>query len=382
VRIVDHEPSEAPSRRRFGVITLVVVLVVGIAFVWSLNYKLNVYAITPGLSQPVSPLITVSGHPHAPSRKTIYLTDVFLTQLNVWQWLRAEIHPSHEQLIGGSTLTGDVPASELTAQGYLQMYDSQNDAKVAGMRAIGLRVPGVPSGATVTGVGTGSPATGTLAVADRIVGARGDVVASVCGLAAALEGATPGRPVVLRVAHAAISSSGTITYHPPTSVTVATTSVPRGAVLTGCPNAPRRTTWLGIGVEDATAWRFPVQVTIKAAYIGGPSAGLAWSLGVIDALSKVSITGGMKVAATGEIDQDGNVFPVGGVPEKTIAVESAGATVFLVPASQAGQAEAQASPGLRVVPVRTLVQALHVIERLGGSAPVPLTGAVTTGATS
>jgi PDZ domain-containing protein len=93
------------------------------------------------------------------------------------------------------------------------------------------------------------------------------------------------------------------------------------------------------------------------------------TLGIIDKLSSGKLTGRRIVAATGTIDQYGNVGQVGGVPEKTIAVERAGASVFLVPKPQLSQAEAKATPQLHVYGVNTLDQALHILERLGGSVP-------------
>jgi Lon-like protease len=364
-------------------VALLLVLIAAAAIVWSFTYKLNEYAITPGLSQPVGPLITVKDHPRAPVRRTIFLTDVYLTQLTIWQWLADEIHPVHVELVGGAELTGgNVPASELTAQGYLEMYDSQNSAKVTGMRSLGLTVTGRPAGVVVTAIASQSPALSELSVADRIVAAHGHAVRDVCGLAEALAGVAAGSAVPMSVERATISPSGTITYAAPTSVTVQTLPVPRGARSTGCPSVPVRTAWIGLGLEDGTAWQFPVNVSIDTAYIGGPSAGLAMTLGVMDALSKVSITGGMKVAATGTIDPEGNVGAVGGVPEKTIAVENAGATLFLVPPANYGQATGAASPGLKVVAVSTLDQALAAIRAAGGTTPVPIAEASLDRATS
>lgn len=362
---------------------LLLVLLAAAAILWSFTYKLDEYAITPGLSQPVGPLITVTGHPHAPARRTIFLTDVYLTQLTIWQWLGDEIHPVHVQLVPASALTGgNVPSSELTAQGYLEMYDSQNSAKVVSMRALGLTVTGRPAGVVITAIASQSPALSELSVADRIVGAHGHVVNDACGLAAALAGVQPDTSVSMDVERATISASGTISYAAPTIVMVRTQPVPKGAAATDCPGVPDRTAWIGLGLEDGTSWTFPVNVSIDTAYIGGPSAGLAMTLGVMDALSKVSITGGMKVAATGTIDPEGQVGAVGGVPEKTIAVEAAGATLFLVPPANYGQAKSAASPGLKVVAVSTLHQALAAIRAAGGTAPVPFAEASLVRATS
>ena len=357
-------------------------LVVGGALVFSLNYHVNEYAITPGLAQPVGPLIKVTGHPHAPTRRAVYLTDVYVTQLTVWQWVVAKIHPVHEVVVPGSFFTGgQVPISQLADSSYLMMSDSKDAARVVAMRELGYHVLGVPDGATVTAVGIRSPAA-ELGVGDRIVAARGHVVTTACGLTDALDGAVPGRPVTLRVARAHFSASGTLTYRAPSTVVVGTDPVPPSLTQTGCPGAPTRTVFLGIGLEDATAWHFPIDVEIDTAFIGGPSAGLAMTLGTVDALSRVPITGTMKVAATGTISPNGVVGDVGGVAEKTIAVENAGAHVFLVPVQEAGVARSAASPGLKVVAVRTLAQAMRAIEALGGHAPVPFSDPARSGATS
>jgi PDZ domain-containing protein len=126
---------------------------------------------------------------------------------------------------------------------------------------------------------------------------------------------------------------------------------------------------LGIDPQTQQDWDFPVDVKINTPQIGGPSAGLSMTLGIIDKLSTGSLTGHRVVAATGTIDQYGNVGQVGGVPEKTIAVEQAGASVFFVPKPEYGQAEAKATPQLHVYGVNTLAQALQILKHLGGDVP-------------
>ena len=101
----------------------------------------------------------------------------------------------------------------------------------------------------------------------------------------------------------------------------------------------------------------------------GPSAGLSMTLGIMDKLSSGRLTGNRIVAATGTIDQDGNVGDVGGVAEKTIAVERAGATVFFVPSVEYTAAESKATPQLHVYAVKNLDQVLRILERLGGKVP-------------
>ncbi|MFF2994948.1 S16 family serine protease [Streptomyces sp. NPDC057950] len=119
-----------------------------------------------------------------------------------------------------------------------------------------------------------------------------------------------------------------------------------------------------------------VKVTLKLADVGGPSAGLLFTLGIIDKLdgdgSGGDLTGGRTVAGTGTIDADGKVGAVGGVALKTQAARRDGATVFLVPKAECSDAKAELPEGLRLVAVTTLkgaVDALVSLEKGKGSVP-------------
>ncbi|WP_369390349.1 PDZ domain-containing protein [Streptomyces sp. CG1] len=119
-----------------------------------------------------------------------------------------------------------------------------------------------------------------------------------------------------------------------------------------------------------------VKVTLKLADVGGPSAGLLFTLGIIDKLdgdgSGGDLTGGRTIAGTGTIDADGKVGAVGGLALKTQAARRDGATVFLVPKTECSDAKAALPTGLRLVPVTTLksaVSALTALEKAKGSVP-------------
>jgi PDZ domain-containing protein len=93
------------------------------------------------------------------------------------------------------------------------------------------------------------------------------------------------------------------------------------------------------------------------------------TLGIIDKLSGGHLTGKRIVAATGTIDSQGKVGDVGGVPQKTIAVERAGATIFFVPPQEYKAALSKDTPQLHVYAVSTLDQALAILKRFGGTVP-------------
>ncbi|MEU3949138.1 S16 family serine protease [Streptomyces sp. NPDC029526] len=118
-----------------------------------------------------------------------------------------------------------------------------------------------------------------------------------------------------------------------------------------------------------------IEVELKLADVGGPSAGLLFSLGIVDKLdgdgSGGDLTGGRVVAGTGTIDADGTVGPVGGVPLKTQAARRDGATVFLVPEAECADAQAERPDGLRLIPVTTLKGAVDALVSLEKGGKVP-----------
>jgi PDZ domain-containing protein len=110
----------------------------------------------------------------------------------------------------------------------------------------------------------------------------------------------------------------------------------------------------------------PVDVTIKLEKIGGPSAGLMFALGIIDKVRPEDLTGGRVIAGTGTIDDAGTVGPIGGIPQKLIGAYADGATFFLVPAANCAEAVRNAVPGLAMISVATLAEALTALRTLAG----------------
>lgn len=147
--------------------------------------------------------------------------------------------------------------------------------------------------------------------------------------------------------------------------------------LIASPDDPSRTI-LGIVPVDTRRVILPFEVSIDTDRIGGPSAGLAFTLALLDELTPGDLMGGQRVAATGTIDPDESVGAIGALRQKAIAVKAAGATVFFVPKAQSeaelASARRAVGEGVRIVPVETLDEALDVLLELGGD---PLGGATT-----
>ena len=107
---------------------------------------------------------------------------------------------------------------------------------------------------------------------------------------------------------------------------------------------------------------FPFPLSISSGDIGGPSAGLMWTLGLIDLLTPGDLTGGRKIAGTGEIGPDGKIYPIGGVQEKVVAAERSGAALFFAPRANASDARSVAHR-MTIVTVGTYRDALRYLEQ-------------------
>jgi PDZ domain-containing protein len=121
---------------------------------------------------------------------------------------------------------------------------------------------------------------------------------------------------------------------------------------------------LGIEATDVVALRkLPVPVQIDTGGVGGPSAGLAFTLDLMEELGR-DVDRGLRIAATGTIEPDGCIGPIGGVKQKTIGARKTHVDVFLVPAGDNAREARRYADGLRVVPVQSFRQALRALATL------------------
>lgn len=223
------------------------------------------------------------------------------------------------------------------------MRRSQEYATAVALRALDYRVPTKPLGVSVEGTFPGYPASGELRGCDWIRAIDGRPVRSAEAVSRTLARKRPGDRVTLE-----IEREGK-----------------RRTVVLRAGADPRRKTRAFIGVSVAEVFdvtRFPVDVKIDLGRVGGPSAGLAFALDVVDELGR-NVDRGYSIAATGEIFLDGSVGPVGGIKQKTIGARRSGMDVLLVPGDNAAEARRYAD-GLRIVPVESFQQALRRLATL------------------
>ena len=300
--------------------------------------SVNYYVITPGDATPVAQYIEVPAADNHPLTGKILLTDVFVTQLNALNYLQYRYFDSDSEVISGPDLLGPTAnENQYLDQGYLQMAQAQSFATAAALTHLGYTVTSTNAGALIYGIASGlagrlDPAGGPgdhrgeqHAGHDRLradrraarVDARDERLAQRRGILHQRRRRVRERAHRDQVGDARHAPQGTGGHR-----------LRRADQADGLPRHQPQTQ------QD---WQFPVKVTVHTQNIGGPSAGLAMTLGIIDKLSSGRLTGNRIVAATGTIDQNGNVGDVGGVAEKTIAVERAGATVFFVPSVELGR---------------------------------------------
>ncbi len=347
----DPGPTRRKKRRWPWVVLVLVVLAVAVASRINLNY----YAIQPGTAQSVQQFITVPPAKGHPVRHPVLLTDVEEGRVTALSYLVYKLQ-SDTALYPLDSVTGGTPPSQLDAQGALEMSQAEAAAKAAALRRLGYKVRAIPSGAVIFGTFPGTPAYAVLNVGDVITAVNGVPTPDAVGLTTALSRYHSGQTLTLTVRKGGTAPPG------PVSVTLKRTVIDLGGGQTA-------TVDLGIEPDDQIDFTYPFPVHIDVTNIGGPSAGLAMTLGVIDALDNGSLTGGRTVAATGTIDAQGNVGAVGGVPQKTVAVENAGASIFFVPVPQYNAAKSKDRPGLQIYPVSTLNQVLAILAAHGGSVP-------------
>ncbi len=234
-----------------------------------------------------------------------------------------------------------VSEADRRQEGKNQMSRSQEIAAAVALEHLGYDIDVKGEGAQVDTVVPGRPAEGVLEVGDIIVEAGGEPVKGHADLVKALGEVEPGDEIDMVVMRDGKR----------TPVTVGTSESPE--------DPDQAVT--GIIVADAATFDLPVDVSIDAGSIGGPSAGLAFALGIVDELGD-DIDRGRTVVVTGELALDGTVIPIGGIKQKTIGAKEAGADVFIVPDANAEEARKYAD-GLEIVAVSNFDEAIDALAK-------------------
>ena len=305
------------------------------------------YLLLPDTAKPLADKVEVEGEkPHPPGG--IYYVDVVVREASLLEKVASMTRPDGADLVPAQALVP--PGStfrERRRQNLRQMDRSQEIAAAVALRNLGYDVKAEPEGALVVAVGDGAPAEGKLQPTDLIVAVDGKPVRTPDDLRRLIGTHDPGDSVRLRVRRGTDVEEISVG-------TIASTDEPGRPIV-------------GIQVEQSADIQLPIDVEIDLAGVGGPSAGLAFALDIVEEL-RGNVDHGLKVAATGEIELDGDVLPIGGVKQKVIGAQRSGADVFLVPAGDNAREARRHAGDLRIIPVENFRQALQALATVGRNA--------------
>lgn len=334
-----------------GLVAVVVALVVSTsaAAVWAAQ-DVPYYAMSPGGLYPTTALVLADEDRIIAPEGEVLFTTVLLNDLTrVEQWILER--DASVDIVDQAVIQGSRTPDENREFNARLMTDSKQVAILVALEHLGESVEIFGSGASVTNVVQDLPVASFLSPGDTVVAADGEEIALVEELVAAIDRRNPGESILLVVEDA----SGERREE----------AVP----LAEREDEPGRPI-LGVSIETRDVRiEPPFDIDIDTGDVGGPSAGLAMTLAILEVLTEGELTGGAIIAVSGTIGVTGLVGPVGGVKQKAIAARRANVDLLLVPASEVDQARAHVGD-VPVVGVEHLDDALAALEAIGGD-PLP-----------
>ncbi|HEV7787632.1 MAG TPA: S16 family serine protease [Pseudonocardia sp.] len=341
-------------RTRILVIGLLVVLAVGVL---AGTVRVPLVALGPGPTFDTlgavdgKPVVSITGRQTYPTTGHLNMTTVAVTDgLTAVTALEFWADPERELVPRAAIYPPGKSDQQVEQENTTQFTDSENDAEVAALSYLHEPVKVV-----VGPLSAGAPAANVLKEGDQLLSVKGQQVTSPGQVSQILTTTRPGDQIPVSFQRGdGPATQGTVT-------------VGARPAIAGRPDGPQG--FLGITPEGRPA--VANQIVISLGDIGGPSAGLAFALAVIDKLTPDDLTGGKFVAGTGQIGPTGVVSPIGGIPLKMIAARHAGATVFLVPAANCAEAAANTPAGLQLIKVTNLSDAVDSLTALKQNRPAP-----------
>jgi len=361
------QPAAHPPHTRIGwgtglALGLAVLLVVGVAL-------LNLVTVDKVLYRPAGvhdtlgemngqPVVHVEGLETYPTSGSLDFLTILIdggprSDVTAWDWLMARIDPAIDIYDAEDGFPPDVTAQEIQEENVRLMARSQLGAAVVALRAIDIEVP---EQVKVAQIIVDAPAGDTLEVDDQILEVGGQPVAVPGDVSDILQEFEPGDVVPFTL----VRDGEELDVDVPTGESEPDPQDP---------DADPRTI---IGVFLASDFDLPYEVTIDAGNVGGPSAGMMFSLAIYDKITPGELTGGLRIAGTGTISSDGAVGGIGGVHQKMWAAERAGVDYFLAPAANCDEVVGRIPDGLQVAKVETFDQARDIVEALGEGEDVDL----------
>jgi PDZ domain-containing protein len=303
------------------------------------------YLEIPDNPHPLAGLVQVPDAKPQSDGGGIYYVDVILRPASLLESLVSVVRPDGSELIDRSQiLEPGISDQERVKLDLATMKESQEVASVVALRQLGYRVPIRPGGVRVVAVTSGSNATGKVQPGDVIVTANGKPVRTRTDLAAVAARLKPGDTMKIVVRRDGKNLPFSIR-------TIADSQNPKRAII-------------GVLPIQALNVQLPFPIKFNLRRVGGPSAGLAFALELLEKRGR-DVDHGYKIAATGEIQLDGSVTRIGGIKQKTIGARKSNVDAFLVPIDGDNAREAKRyAHGLKIIPVKSFQQALQALATL------------------
>ncbi|NBJ68508.1 MULTISPECIES: SepM family pheromone-processing serine protease [Clostridia] len=330
---------------------LVHILLVILAVYFLAIFQLPYYIYKPGSADALNPIVEVEeGYS---SKGDMHLVTVSGAQATPMQFLLAKILPHHDVLPIDEVFPEGITDNEYMHVQLQMMENSQEASTVVAYQAADKQISIDYNGVYVAMVVENMPAEGKLEMGDRIIEIDDKKITQADDLLDYIETKRAGDTILVKF----VRDDETMTE----SITL--------KELKDLDNKP------GIGIQLVTDRAVSVNPEVKfsSGQIGGPSAGLMFSLEIYDQLTKEDITKGYEIAGTGEIDYDGNVYRIGGIDKKVVAADKEGVDIFFAPNEQgkkgsnyqvALEKAKEIETDMKIVPVDTFEDAITYLEEL------------------
>ncbi|MEV0587326.1 PDZ domain-containing protein [Nonomuraea sp. NPDC050310] len=297
------------------------------------------------------PVITITGRQTYTTSGALRLVTVEYkggphNRIDLLTALRGWIDPTVAVVPEATIFPPDQTAKQVEEQNAAEMTGSQDSATAAALTELGIPFT---ADVVAAAVEKDLPAAGKIKAGDQFVSVDGKKATSTEVVTGTVQAHKPGETVTFVV----------LRDGKQVEVPIQTVASPAGKAMVG----------VQLGVKK---YYFPFTVSISVGEVGGPSAGLMFSLGILDKLTPGELTGGHSIAGTGTITAEGDVGPIGGIAQKMVGAKNAGATIFLTPEDNCAEAVKAAPEGLRLVKATTLHEAVKAIDALRtGKGDVP-----------
>jgi Lon-like protease len=295
------------------------------------------YSLGPGPAKAVQPLIRFDDRPRYESEGSFVLTSVRFDQLTAYGVVAAWLDPDVSVVPRSDLFAPGETAEQERERSISQMDQSKLDAAYVVLEELTDYPREHGDGVLIESVVQGCAADGELFPGDVVQAIEGTEVDDVGDARRTIRAAASGARLTFDV---------TVDGEPETV----------SLVREPCGGSERPL--VGVSMIES----FPFEVRIQSGAIGGPSAGLAWALALYDLLTPGDLTGGRRIASSGQLGIDGTVYAIGGAGDKIIAAENAGATVLMLPGSNVEEARAVGESEIELVPVDTFGEALAYLQ--------------------